>query len=104
MADRVRWRARSLARRVPGLSIRCCRSSIKTSPVGVSHRFNSPHIYQQCGLWKARNWWERVEHAARPGPTRSKLANRMATKILLAEDDTDMRRFLVKALQTAGYN
>jgi len=27
----------------------------------------------------------------------------MTTKILLAEDDTDMRRFLVKALQTAGY-
>jgi two-component system cell cycle response regulator CpdR len=25
------------------------------------------------------------------------------SKILLAEDDTDMRRFLVKALQTAGY-
>ncbi len=25
-------------------------------------------------------------------------------KILLAEDDTDMRRFLVKALQTAGYD
>ena len=24
-------------------------------------------------------------------------------KILLAEDDSDMRRFLVKALQTAGY-
>jgi two-component system, cell cycle response regulator CpdR len=42
------------------------------------------------------------------GATRSHhkraLANRMATKILLAEDDTDMRRFLVKALQTAGYN
>jgi two-component system, cell cycle response regulator CpdR len=32
------------------------------------------------------------------------LANRMTTKILLAEDDTDMRRFLVRALQTAGYN
>ena len=28
----------------------------------------------------------------------------IATKILLAEDDNDMRRFLVKALQTAGYN
>jgi len=28
----------------------------------------------------------------------------MTTKILLAEDDTDMRRFLVKALQTAGYH
>ena len=27
-----------------------------------------------------------------------------STKILLAEDDNDMRRFLVKALQTAGYN
>ena len=25
------------------------------------------------------------------------------SKILLAEDDTDMRRFLVKALQNAGY-
>ena len=25
-------------------------------------------------------------------------------KILLAEDDTDMRRFLVKALQNAGYD
>jgi two-component system cell cycle response regulator CpdR len=25
------------------------------------------------------------------------------TKILLAEDDTDMRRFLVKALQNAGF-
>ena len=38
-------------------------------------------------------------------PTRvKKLANRMTTKILLAEDDTDMRRFLVKALQAAGYN
>ncbi len=39
-----------------------------------------------------------------PSPSHSKLANRMTTKILLAEDDTDMRRFLVKALQTAGYN
>jgi two-component system cell cycle response regulator CpdR len=28
----------------------------------------------------------------------------ITTKILLAEDDNDMRRFLVKALQTAGYN
>ncbi|MBV1707470.1 MAG: response regulator [Hyphomicrobiales bacterium] len=28
----------------------------------------------------------------------------MTAKILLAEDDTDMRRFLVKALQNAGYD
>ena len=27
-----------------------------------------------------------------------------STKILLAEDDTDMRRFLVKALQNAGFD
>ena len=26
------------------------------------------------------------------------------TRILLAEDDNDMRRFLVKALETAGHN
>jgi two-component system cell cycle response regulator CpdR len=28
----------------------------------------------------------------------------ISTKILLAEDDNDMRRFLVKALQNAGYD
>ena len=28
----------------------------------------------------------------------------VTTKILLAEDDTDMRRFLVKALQNAGFD
>src|SRR4030081_4010462 len=35
--------------------------------------------------------------------SRAYRTNRSMTKILLAEDDTDMRRFLVKALQTAGY-
>ena len=30
--------------------------------------------------------------------------NTPMTKILLAEDDIDMRRFLVKALQNAGFN
>jgi two-component system cell cycle response regulator CpdR len=30
--------------------------------------------------------------------------SRPMTKILLAEDDNDMRRFLVKALQNAGYD
>src|SRR3981081_160312 len=37
-------------------------------------------------------------HSGSPGGT-----GRMA-KILLAEDDTDMRRFLVKALQNAGFD
>jgi two-component system cell cycle response regulator CpdR len=31
-------------------------------------------------------------------------SNPMPAKILLAEDDTDMRRFLVKALQNAGFD
>ena len=31
-------------------------------------------------------------------------SNAISTKILLAEDDNDMRRFLVKALQNAGYD
>ena len=30
--------------------------------------------------------------------------NQSMTKILLAEDDNDMRRFLVKALENAGYS
>jgi two-component system cell cycle response regulator CpdR len=34
----------------------------------------------------------------------SATTSRVMTKILLAEDDTDMRRFLVKALQNAGFN
>ena len=49
-------------------------------------------------------WRGGVWHGRDPSPPHKKLANRMATKILLAEDDTDMRRFLVKALQAAGYN
>jgi two-component system cell cycle response regulator CpdR len=36
-------------------------------------------------------------------PAQAQRAIRGMTKILLAEDDTDMRRFLVKALQQAGY-
>jgi two-component system cell cycle response regulator CpdR len=44
----------------------------------------------------------RVSHGARP--IRKKTGLAMTNKILLAEDDTDMRRFLVKALQTAGYD
>jgi two-component system cell cycle response regulator CpdR len=35
---------------------------------------------------------------------RSAMTERPAAKILLAEDDNDMRRFLVKALQGAGFS
>jgi two-component system cell cycle response regulator CpdR len=47
------------------------------------------------------------QHGAGAGrvspPAPAERAIRFMTKILLAEDDTDMRRFLVKALQQAGY-
>src|SRR5215510_873690 len=39
----------------------------------------------------------------RDHPPQEQRTIRGMTKILLAEDDTDMRRFLVKALQQAGY-
>jgi two-component system, cell cycle response regulator CpdR len=49
--------------------------------------------------------WGILGLQGRPAPIRiRKLAKSMTTKILLAEDDSDMRRFLVKALQTAGYH
>jgi two-component system cell cycle response regulator CpdR len=53
-------------------------------------------IYPAPRKWRTgdRRGRRRVRAAIEP--------NKM-TKILLAEDDTDMRRFLVKALQTAGY-
>src|SRR5437899_6129161 len=40
---------------------------------------------------------------ARGGHSPSRAGGTMA-KIILAEDDNDMRRFLVKALQNAGYD
>jgi len=49
------------------------------------------------GLFTARRLYGTTfsdSHSTRPEPT---------MKILLAEDDNDMRRFLAKALQNAGY-
>jgi len=51
----------------------------------------SRHIYPVIGLWNDRI------HFRFPG------AEPDMHKILLAEDDNDMRRFLVKALEQAGY-
>jgi two-component system cell cycle response regulator CpdR len=38
------------------------------------------------------------------GKERVEMSSKSGTKILLAEDDNDMRRFLVKALQNAGFD
>jgi two-component system, cell cycle response regulator CpdR len=57
---------------------------------GVSGGRFSPHLYPQSALWE-------------PGAGKSRKSRPMS-KILLAEDDGDMRRFLVRALQTAGFD
>ena len=51
----------------------------------------SPHVYPQPGLWNLRGRHYAGDRVDMP-------------KILLAEDDIDMRRFLVKALQNAGFD
>ena len=60
-----------------------------------SKAWGSPVIYPGQVLWGFRG--RPVEAGVRDveGPM---------SKILLAEDDTDMRRFLVKALQNAGFD
>jgi two-component system, cell cycle response regulator CpdR len=57
---------------------------------GLGCRFPSPDVYLPSGLWDAGD-------RPRPGAL-------VMSKILLAEDDIDMRRFLVKALQNAGFD
>jgi two-component system cell cycle response regulator CpdR len=46
----------------------------------------------------------RPKGAGRRGLGETRVKQGAMTKILLAEDDNDMRRFLVKALQNAGYD
>jgi two-component system, cell cycle response regulator CpdR len=59
----------------------------------------SPVIYPASGLWTQA----KKQGGARGGHSPSRAGWKMA-KIILAEDDNDMRRFLVKALQNAGYD
>src|SRR5499427_7861754 len=59
----------------------------------------SPVIYPASGLWTQ----EQKTRGARGGHSPPRAGWKMA-KIILAEDDGDMRRFLVKALQNAGYD
>jgi two-component system cell cycle response regulator CpdR len=51
----------------------------------------SPDVYPRCRLWNE-------------GEPAGGGKEFIMPKILLAEDDTDMRRFLVKALQNAGFD
>src|SRR6187551_1636924 len=59
-------------------------------------RRGSPVIYPASRLWIAG---KQGAGDSSPPPVGWKMA-----KIILAEDDNDMRRFLVKALQNAGYD
>src|SRR5262249_45449826 len=59
----------------------------------------SPVIYPASALWRQA----KKQRGARGGHSPSRAGWKMA-KIMLAEDDNDMRRFLVKALQNAGYD
>src|SRR5262245_8240092 len=60
----------------------------------------SPVIYPVSALWRQA---KKQGGGARGGHSPSRAGWKMA-KIMLAEDDNDMRRFLVKALQNAGYD
>ena len=57
----------------------------------------SPDFYLASGLWDVR-----AKRGAEPELTTP--AGWTMAKIILAEDDNDMRRFLVKALQNAGFD
>ncbi len=54
--------------------------------------------FMVCLLWSGHESWKR------PSTPRAPHETLILMKILLAEDDNDMRRFLVKALQNAGYD
>jgi two-component system cell cycle response regulator CpdR len=62
---------------------------------GAARRRGSPDIYPASGL---------CEIGARCLVQLTAPADWKMAKIILAEDDNDMRRFLVKALQNAGYD
>ena len=66
--------------------------------VPPSRGLGSPVIYPASGLWDA---WARHRGAT---PKLTTPAGWTMAKIILAEDDNDMRRFLVKALQNAGFD
>jgi two-component system cell cycle response regulator CpdR len=80
---------------------------------GSSSRAGLHSIFTECtpnaSLWDEKAHekstadasWGRDESAGRRGSPVGASLN--MAKILLAEDDTDMRRFLVKALQNAGF-
>src|SRR5262245_40164134 len=58
----------------------------------------SPVVYQASGLWT------QAKNKGGAGRSLTILGGWKMAKIILAEDDNDMRRFLVKALQNAGYD
>src|ERR1051326_438924 len=66
-----------------------------------SSRRLSPDIYPSGGLWDDSRPRPGREATMHPIPPTQPM--QPTPKILLAEDDNDMRRFLVKALENAGF-
>jgi two-component system, cell cycle response regulator CpdR len=62
-----------------------------------SSEAGSPDLYPAPRLWGQGN-------KGRAGDSSAPSTGWKMAKIILAEDDNDMRRFLVKALQNAGYD
>jgi two-component system cell cycle response regulator CpdR len=69
---------------VPSLSTYC--------PCRVTIRSGSPDVYGHPDIPKVGAFAKKVQRVA------------LMSRILLAEDDNDMRRFLTKALEAAGYD
>ena len=70
-------------------------------PGGPIYSSGSLVIYPVSGLWVPGQSGDSGAQPTWGGGAFSE--QKRMSKILLAEDDTDMRRFLVKALQNAGY-
>src|SRR4051794_25397551 len=87
---RLPWNA-SLAHQKPvAIAFRHASDAVRSPPGGRSWA----KVHPKFTVCRLSEWSDPVTRKQRPNPMH---------KILLAEDDNDMRRFLVKALENAGF-